>query len=87
MNMERSSGVGVVYSYIVLHHDTIPGFANLLPLTIVLVEFEGGCRIPARYVGELDRATLVGSRVRAEFELIEDSAPALLVRLETDTAD
>src|SRR5260370_27107526 len=42
MHMERSSGIGVVYSFIVLHHNTIPGFAGVLPFAIALVEFEGG---------------------------------------------
>ena len=80
--MEPSSGIGVVYSYIVLHHNTIPGFAGVLPFAIALVEFEGGCRLPARVTGEYDRETLIGSTVQAEFErLAPDRAPGLLVRL------
>jgi uncharacterized OB-fold protein len=81
-HMEPSSGIGVVYSYIVLHHNTIPGFDGVLPFAIALVEFEGGCRLPARVTGEYDRETLIGSTVQAEFErLSPDLAPGLLVRL------
>ena len=82
MHMERSSGIGVVHSYIVLHHNTIPGFADVLPFAIALVEFEGGCRLPARVTGEYERETLIGSTVQAEFErLAPDLPPGLLVRL------
>jgi uncharacterized OB-fold protein len=81
-HMEPSSGIGVVYSYIVLHHSTIPGFDGVLPFAIALVEFEGGCRLPARVTGEYDRETLIGSTVQAEFErLAPDPAPGLLVHL------
>jgi uncharacterized protein len=82
MRMERSAGVGRVYSYIVLHHNTIPGFADVLPFAIVLVEFEDGCRLPARVVGDYDKEALIGSTVQAEFErLAPGLAPALLVRV------
>jgi uncharacterized OB-fold protein len=81
-HMEPSAGIGVVYSYIVVHHNTIPGFADVLPFAIALVEFEDGCRLPARVTGEYDRETLIGSTVRAEFErLAPNLAPALLVRV------
>jgi uncharacterized OB-fold protein len=87
MVMERSDGVGTVYSYIVVHHNTIPGFSDLLPYAIALVDFEGGCRLPARVVGEPDRDSLIGSTVRVEFEqLADDTVPALLVRVEEQGA-
>ena len=82
MAMRQSDGRGTVYSYIVLHHNTIPGFTDVIPYAIALVEFEGNCRLPARVQGEFDRETLIGSTVQVEFEqFTTDLAPALLVRV------
>jgi uncharacterized OB-fold protein len=82
MRMERSSGLGTVYSYIVMHHNTIPGFADVLPFAIALVEFEDGCRLPARVVGEIGWETLIGFAVQAEFEQFAPGlTPGLVVRM------
>jgi hypothetical protein len=60
------AGTGTVYSFIVVHHATVPAFASLVPYVIALVEFDEGPRLPGILLGEHGPGVAIGQRVRAE---------------------
>lgn len=65
---EDVAGTGVLYSFIVQHRPTVPGYLDSTPYVVGLVELDEqpGLRLPARIVGiEPDRVTC-GMAVRAE---------------------
>ncbi|MCM3922626.1 OB-fold domain-containing protein [Frankia sp. AiPs1] len=63
------AGTGTVYSFIVQHRATVPGYLDDLPYVVALVELDeqAGLRLPARIVGVDPAAVHCGLRVRAEF--------------------
>jgi uncharacterized OB-fold protein len=61
-----SSGVGTIYSYTVVRHQTHPAFAA--PYTIVLAQMEEGPRLIAQLRMPADAAFAIGDRVRVEWE-------------------
>jgi uncharacterized OB-fold protein len=63
------AGTGTVYSFIVQHRATVPGYLDDLPYVVALVELDeqAGLRLPARIVGVDPAAVRCGLRVRAEF--------------------
>lgn len=65
---EPVSGTGTVFSYIVMHRASIPGFDDLLPYVVATVELDDqpGLRFVARLQGIDPAGVQVGARVRAE---------------------
>ena len=60
------AGTGTIYSYIVVHHPSVPAFAHLVPYVIALVEFDEGPRLPGILLGERGPGVTIGQRVHAE---------------------
>ncbi|SFA75867.1 hypothetical protein SAMN05192575_101226 [Nocardioides alpinus] len=60
------SGVGTVYSFIVLHRTFHPAFEADLPFAIAVVDLEDGPRIAARIEGPPE-AVSIGMRVAATY--------------------
>ncbi|MFG1923336.1 Zn-ribbon domain-containing OB-fold protein [Cryptosporangium sp. NPDC048952] len=60
---EDISGTGTIYSYIVVHHPSVPAFAAMVPYVVALVEFDEGPRLPGLLLGQPGE---IGDRVRAE---------------------
>ena len=60
------SGVGTVYSFIVLHRTFHPAFEADLPFAIAVVDLEDGPRIAARIEGPPE-AVSIGMRVEATY--------------------
>jgi hypothetical protein len=63
-----ASGLGTVFSEITHHAPAIPG--RELPLRIVLVDLDEGVRMVGVYLA--DQAPVIGSRVRAVFDSVDD---------------
>jgi uncharacterized OB-fold protein len=60
------AGTGSIYSYIVVHHASVPAFAHLVPYVIALVEFDEGPRLPGMLLGENGTGVAIDARVSAE---------------------
>lgn len=60
------SGVGTVYSFIVLHRTFHPAFEADLPFAIAVIDLEDGPRIAARIEGPPE-AVSIGMRVEATY--------------------
>jgi uncharacterized protein len=65
-----SSGRGVVYSFVVVHHPQVPGFDY--PLPVVLVELEEGTRIVSNLSGIGPDEIKIGLPVEVDFEHYAD---------------
>ena len=63
---EDVSGAGTIYSFIVVHHPSVPAFAALVPYVVALVEFDEGPRLPGILLSERGPGIAIGERVRAE---------------------
>ncbi|TQM11346.1 Zn-ribbon domain-containing OB-fold protein [Pseudonocardia kunmingensis] len=65
---EDVTGYGTLYSFIVQHRATVPGYLDDLPYTVGLVELDeqSGLRLPGRLVGIDHGEVACGMRVRAE---------------------
>ena len=65
---EPISGAGSVYSFIVVHRASVPGFSGLLPYVIALVELDEqpGLRLAARLVGVEPSEITIGQRLQGE---------------------
>ena len=63
---EPIAGTGTVYSFIVVRHQAVPGFA--IPYVVALVELDdqAGLRLPTRLVDIEPDDVRIGMRVRAE---------------------
>jgi uncharacterized protein len=62
------AGTGTLYSFIVQHHRSVPGYFDQLPYVVGLIEIDEqkSVRLPGRVVG-VDHADIAcGMRVRAE---------------------
>jgi uncharacterized protein len=82
---EVCSGLGTIYSYIVVHHDTVPAFTDHLPYVLVLVELDGHCRLPGRLLDGRPDGDVIGRQVAARFVHYEGSdRPALAFQLATE---
>lgn len=68
LRMERLSGRGTIYTFIVEHRVVVPGFDAELPYAIVLVTPEEApeVRIPSRIMGSPLAEVRVGRAVQAE---------------------
>jgi uncharacterized protein len=68
------AGTGSIYSYIVVHHPSVPAFAHLVPYVIALVEFDEGPRLPGILLGERGPGVAIGQPVRAELTAFPGAA-------------
>jgi uncharacterized OB-fold protein len=64
------AGTGEIYTFIVVHHPSVPGYLDAVPYVVALVELDEqpGLRLPGRVVGVGPSAVAIGDRVRAELE-------------------
>ena len=77
-------GTGTIYSFIVVHHPSVPTFAADIPYVIAIVELDEGPRLPGILVGEKGPGVAVGQRARAELVDVPGAAePALMFRRAT----
>ncbi|MGX9889351.1 Zn-ribbon domain-containing OB-fold protein [Streptomyces sp. NPDC002276] len=60
------TGTGTIYSFIVVHHGSVPAFATLVPYVLALVEFDEGPRLPGILLDEQGPGVAIGQQVRAE---------------------
>ena len=67
-SFEEVSGMGELYSFIVVHHPAVPGYLDELPYVIGLIELaeQSGLRLPARVVGADPGDLRVGQAMEAE---------------------
>ncbi len=65
-----SSGRGVVYSFVVMHHPPVPGFEP--PFAVGLIELEEGVRIVANIIGIENERISIGMPVELELLRIDD---------------
>jgi uncharacterized OB-fold protein len=78
---EPASGVGEIYSFIVIRHPSVPAFARHLPYVVALVELTEGVRLPGRMVGIEPDAVRIGQRVHGEFDTLPGAdQPAYVFR-------
>lgn len=73
-SFEPVAGTGSIYSYIVVHHPSVPAFAHLVPYVIALVEFDEGPRLPGILLGERGPGVAIGQRVQAELTAFPGAA-------------
>jgi len=65
----HSTGIGTVYSYVVMHYPEIPPFDY--PNIVGLVELEEGTRVVSNLVGVNRQAVTIGMPVEVEFREVE----------------
>jgi uncharacterized OB-fold protein len=67
-SFEPVSGGGSVFSFIVANRASVPGFSELVPYVVALVELDEqpGLRLASRLVGVEPADVEIGMRVRAE---------------------
>jgi uncharacterized OB-fold protein len=66
------SGRGTVFTYTVAHRPTHPGFADLVPYAIAVVELEEGPKLTTNIVGIDPNDVVVGLPVQVTFEDVDD---------------
>jgi uncharacterized OB-fold protein len=64
------AGTGTVWSYAVYHRAMHPGFADLVPYTVALVELDEGIRMVGTLRDDLTREMEIGERVTAAYETV-----------------
>ena len=75
LEWKEASGKGTVYSFIINHQVTHPGFANVVPYNVIVVELAEGPRLNGNYLGPNDEIE-VDMPVQVTFEQIgEVSVP------------
>ncbi|MDB5451523.1 MAG: hypothetical protein JWO33_101 [Caulobacteraceae bacterium] len=62
---EAASGLGQVYSFVIMHTVFHPAFAGEVPYNVVMVELDEGPRVLANLEGLANAEIAVGRRVRA----------------------
>jgi uncharacterized OB-fold protein len=78
---ETATGTGEIYSFIVIHHPSVPAFVHRLPYVVALIDLVESIRLPGRLVGVEPAAVRIGQAVRAEFETLPGaSEPAVVFR-------
>jgi uncharacterized protein len=70
MNLDRraSVGVGTVYSYSLVPSNRMPGFAELGPYAVALIDLDEGFRMVSNVVGTRPGGVHIGQRVRVTWE-------------------
>jgi uncharacterized OB-fold protein len=71
----RSTGRGVIHSFVVAQHPPVPPFSY--PNVIVLVELEEGTRLVSRLVGVEPDDVAIGQPVAVDFEEVDGGDLAL----------
>lgn len=66
-----ASGRGTVFSYVVVHQNYHPAFAESLPYNVAVVELEEGPRLTTRITGVENEALEAGMAVEADFEDVD----------------
>jgi uncharacterized OB-fold protein len=68
------SGLGRVYSWVVVHQASLPGFAEAVPYVVAAIELDEqvGLRLIARMIGCEPSEVRADMRVRVEFEHLEN---------------
>jgi hypothetical protein len=75
IDWRESSGKGTIYSFVLNHQVVHPGFKDLVPYSVIVVELEEGPRLTSTYDGPHDEIK-VDMPVRVTFEdLGEVSVP------------
>lgn len=66
----QASGLGTVYSFVVMHYPEVPPFDH--PNPIALIELDEGTRLTAQLVGVKPGDVQIGQRVQVEFNTFND---------------
>jgi hypothetical protein len=69
---EALSGLGTVYTFIVVHRPQHPAFYEDVPYNVAIVELEEGPRLHSRIVGCANEEIRIGMRVEVTFEKKND---------------
>ncbi|KQC37228.1 hypothetical protein UK82_17070 [Frankia sp. ACN1ag] len=76
-----SAGTGVVESYLVIRHPSVPAFAGRPPYVLALVSLDEGVRLPGRLDGVAPGEARIGQPVRAAFHVRPGAdTPSVLFR-------
>jgi hypothetical protein len=75
----ESSGRGIVYSFVVMHHPPIPPFDY--PNTVLLVELDEGTRLISQLVDARLGEVSIGAPVEVVFREVEDGLTLPFFRL------
>jgi uncharacterized OB-fold protein len=73
LDWKEASGKGTIYSFIVNHQVSHPGFAGVVPYNIIVVETDEGPRLNSNYVGANEELK-VDMPVKVAFEQVGDVA-------------
>ena len=73
-----SSGMGTVYSYVVLYRPVFPGYEY--PLVAALIDLEEGTRIASNVVGIEPDEVDIGMAVKLSIENVDDELKLPLFR-------
>jgi uncharacterized protein len=65
-----AAGAGTVFSYVVHRHPPVPG--KELPIVIALIDLDEGVRMVGEVVGATPEDIEIGSRLRVDFNRIDD---------------
>ncbi len=63
-----ASGLGTLYSYVVVHQLVDPGLADEIPYNVALVDLDEGVRVVSNVVGLADEDLRIGQRLTVTFE-------------------
>jgi uncharacterized OB-fold protein len=79
----QTSGQGTVHSYIVVHHPASAAMREIVPYAVVLVALNDHpeVRVIGNLVNRAPTEVVIGQRVRAVFEEIEDKEAGVLIRM------
>ncbi len=67
----ESTGVGVVHSYVIMHHPPLPGYE--MPMAVGLIDLEEGTRVVAGIEGVALDQVEIGMRVQCSIEELDAS--------------
>jgi uncharacterized protein len=79
LEWKEASGKGTVYSFILNHQVLHPGFADLVPYNVIVVELEEGPRLNSNYLGP-NQEIEVDMPVKVTFEQVGDVSVPKWVR-------
>jgi uncharacterized OB-fold protein len=65
-----AAGTGTVYSYVVHRHPPVPG--KELPIVLALIDLDEGVRMVGEVVDVAEDQISIGSRVRVDFNRVDD---------------
>ena len=66
----EASGLGTVYSFVVMHYPEVPPFEY--PNPVGLIELDEGTRLIAQIIGVKSGEVQIGQRVKVEFNTFND---------------